>query len=91
MLIVTVIGKRKREVGLVIPGRYTAMTENKEIIDVLSSELVKKKEKYKYFELKYEESVNDFKKKAVFGKILFFVIIPKIQISASFGSNFVFE
>ena len=67
MLIVTVIGKRKREVGLVIPGRYTAMTENKEIIDVLSSELVKKKEKYKYFELKYEESVNDFKKKAVFG------------------------
>ena len=49
------------------PGRYTVMTEKKEIIDVLSSELVKKKEKYKYFELKYEESVNDFKKKAVFG------------------------
>ena len=55
MLIVTVIGKRKREVGLVVPGRYTAMTERKEIIDVLSHELVKKKEKYKYFELKYEE------------------------------------
>ena len=68
MLIVTVIGKRKREVGLVVPGRYTAMTERKEIIDVLSRELVKKKEKYKYFELKYEEkSVDDFKKKAVFG------------------------
>ena len=44
------------------------MTEKKkEIIDVLSSELVRKKEKYKYLELKYEESVNDFKKKAVFG------------------------
>ena len=68
MLIVTVIGKRKREVRLVVPGRYTAMTERKEIIDVLSRELVKKKEKYKYFELKYEEkSVDDFKKKAVFG------------------------
>ena len=68
MLIVTVIGKRKREVGLVVPGRYTAMTERKEIIDVLSHELVKKKEKHKYFELKYEEkSVDDFKKKAVFG------------------------
>ena len=26
MLIVTVIGKRKREFGLVIPGTYTAMT-----------------------------------------------------------------
>ena len=67
MLIVTLIGKRKREVGLVIPSRYTAMTGKKEIIDVLSSELVKEKEKYKYFELKYEESVNDFKKKAVLG------------------------
>ena len=66
MLIVTVIGKRKREVGLVLLGRYAAMTKKK-IIDVLSSELVKKKEKHKYFELKYEESVNDFKKKAVFG------------------------
>ena len=42
MLIVTVIGKRKREVRLVVPGRYTAMTERKEIIDVLSRELVKK-------------------------------------------------
>ena len=68
MLIVTVIGKRKREVGLVVPGRYTAMTEGKEIIDVLNRELVKKKEKYKIFELKCEEkSVDDFKKKAVFG------------------------
>ena len=36
-------------------------------MDVLSNELVKKKGKYKYFELKYEESVNNFKKKAVFG------------------------
>ena len=45
MLIVTVTGKRKREVGLVVPGRYTAITERKEIIDVLSHELVKKKEK----------------------------------------------
>ena len=29
MLTVTVIGKKKREVGLVIPGRCTAMTEKK--------------------------------------------------------------
>ena len=31
LLIVTVIGKRKVEVGLVIPGRYTAMTEKKRL------------------------------------------------------------
>ena len=42
MLIVTVIGKRKREFWLVLLGRYTPMTEKKKIIDVLSSELVKK-------------------------------------------------
>ena len=50
-------GKRKREVGLVVPGRYKAMTQRKEIIYVLSYELIKKKEKYKYFEFKYEGKV----------------------------------
>ena len=60
-------GKRKREVGLVVPGRYKAMTQRKEISYVLSYELIKKKEKYKYFEFKYEgKSVDDFKKKAIF-------------------------
>ena len=43
------------------------MTEKNEIIDVPSGELVKRKEKHKYFKLKYKESVNDFKKKTVFG------------------------
>ena len=71
ILRVTVVGKRKREVGLVIPGRYTAMTEKK-YMDVLSNKLNKKKKYYKYFELKYEESVNDFFKKVVFGYILMF-------------------
>ena len=58
-------------------------------MDVLSNELVKKKGKYKYFELKYEESVNNFKRKLFLDKY-FFKIIPKIQISAFFSSNFVF-
>ena len=49
MLIVTVIAKRKREVGFVIPDQH--QQKKKEIIDVLSSEFVKKKEKQKYFEL----------------------------------------
>ena len=42
------------------------MTVKREMIDVLSNELVKKKQKYHYLEFKYEKSVNDFKKKAVF-------------------------
>ena len=61
----TVVGKRKREVGLVIPAKYSTMTANQEIITVLNNELLKRKEKYKHFKMKFE-SVNDYKKKAVF-------------------------
>ena len=61
----TVVGKRKREVGLVIPAKYSAMTANQEIITVLNNELLKRKENYKHFKMKFE-SVNDYKKKAVF-------------------------
>ena len=50
-----------------ISSRYTAMTIKRwEMIDVLSNELIKKKQKYHYLEFIYEKSVNDFKKKAVF-------------------------
>ena len=61
----TVVGKRKREVGLVIPAKYSAMTANQEIITVLNNELLKRKEKCKHFKMKFE-SVNNYKKKAVF-------------------------
>ena len=44
----------------------------KEIIDVLSSELVKEKKKHKYFELKHEESVNNLKRKLFLDKYFFF-------------------
>ena len=54
LLMATVVGKRKREVGLVIPGKYSAMTTNQEIITVLNNELLKRKEKYKHFEMKFE-------------------------------------
>ena len=49
---------------LVTPAKYIAMTTNQEIIIVLNDELLKRKEKYKHFELKFE-SVNDYKKKTV--------------------------
>ena len=61
----TVIGKRKREVGLIIPAKYFAMTTHEEMIGVLNNELLKRKDKYKHFNVKFE-AVNDFKKKAVF-------------------------
>ena len=61
----TDFGKRKIEVVLVIPAKYSAMTTNQEILTVLNNELLKRKEKYKYFELKLE-SLNAYKKKAVF-------------------------
>ena len=54
----TVVGK-KREVWLVIPAKYSAMITSQEIITFLNNELLKRKEKYKHFEMKLE-SVNDY-------------------------------
>ena len=45
-LMATLVGKRKREVGLVIPAKCSAMTVNQEIITILNNELLKRKEKY---------------------------------------------
>ena len=44
---VEVIGKRKREVGLVVPAKYNAFTRNKKIAMVLDEELAKRKKLYK--------------------------------------------
>ena len=43
LLMATVVEKRKREVGLVIPIKYSAITTNQEIITVLNNELLKGK------------------------------------------------
>ena len=55
--IVQVCGKRKREVGLVIPGCYQARTGRKKIADILSTEIKKIKERYPYFELEIEHDI----------------------------------
>ena len=44
---VEVIGKRKRDVGLVVPARYNAFTRNKKIAMVLDKERAKRKKVYK--------------------------------------------
>ena len=51
LLTVKVCGKRKRDVGLVVPGCYRAMTNRKKVADILSTEINKVKERYPYFEL----------------------------------------
>ena len=51
MLKVTVAGKRKREVGLVVPGKYCAFTKKKALARVLDQEIERRKEKYSHLEL----------------------------------------
>ena len=52
---VEVIGKRKHEVGLAVPAKYSAFTRNKKIAMVLDEELAKcKKLDKSYLELKHQ-------------------------------------
>ena len=55
-VIAEVTGKRKREVGLAVPAKFTASTMNRRFAHVLDSELNSKKEKYADFELFYKPS-----------------------------------
>ena len=50
-----VCGKRKREVGIVVPGCYRARTSRKKVAEILSQEIKKIKERYPYFELYIEQ------------------------------------
>ena len=85
LLMATIVGKRKRELGLVITAKYSTRTTNQEIITIINKEHLKRKEKYKHFEMKFE-SVNDYKKKSVFQVKYSFL---NIQISTPFRSDFV--
>ena len=48
-VIAEVTGKRKREVGLVVPAKFTASTMKRRFAHVLDSELNSKKEKYAHY------------------------------------------
>ena len=51
-LFAKVTGKRKREIGLVVPARFSAVTTEFHITEVLERELSSKAMKYSHFELK---------------------------------------
>ena len=50
-VVAKVTGKRKREVGLMVPAQFTAFTINRRYAHVLDSELSNKKDKYAHLEL----------------------------------------
>ena len=53
-VIAEVTGKGKREVGLVVPAKFTASTMNRRFAHVLDCALNSRKEKYAHFELFYK-------------------------------------
>lgn len=63
-----VIGKRMREVGLVVPVEYTAVTTDNMTAIILSSELKKKKEKYKHFDIEILNTEHPCCKTPIFTK-----------------------
>ena len=82
----TVVGKTKREVGLVSPANYSAITTNQVINTVLNNELLKRKEKCKHFEIKLE-SVNNYKKKLYSTKrpILAMILYSNNRLGAAYS------
>ena len=51
---VKVIGKRKKEFGLVTPATFIAHTENKRAAEISDTELAKIRKMFTTFELKYK-------------------------------------
>ena len=51
----TVVGARKREIGLVVPAKFSAYAADRRVADILSKEILKIKTKYSHFDLQYEE------------------------------------
>ena len=54
--VLKVCGKRRREVGLVIPGHYKAHTKSRSHCKILDRELNYMKTKYSHFEIEHELS-----------------------------------
>ena len=51
----TVVGPRKREIGLVVPATFSAYAADRRVVDIPSKEILKIKTKYSHFDLQYEE------------------------------------
>ena len=54
-MVTAVTGKRKREIGLALQGKFTCLTIKFCLADILHNELAKKKNKYSHFELEQIE------------------------------------
>lgn len=54
---VQVCGKRKREVGLIIPGMYRARTKRRKHAKILSEEQPKIAERHPYFEFEIQQNL----------------------------------
>ena len=53
--VTAVTGKRMREIGLVVPGKFKCLTKKFRLADILHDELAKKQNKYSHFELEQIE------------------------------------
>ena len=51
----TVVGPRKREIGLVVPAKFSTYAAHRKVAHILSKEILKIKTKYSHFDLQYEE------------------------------------
>ena len=51
----TVVGPRKREIGLVVPAKVSAYTADRRVADILSKVILKIETSYSHFDLQYEE------------------------------------
>ena len=54
-LVTKVSGKRKREVGLVVPAKFKALTKEHRLAKILDEQLQTRKEKYTHFEIVHVE------------------------------------
>ena len=57
-MVAKVTGKRKRELGLVVPAKFLCFSTNSKIAKIFYDELVKKKCKYSYLELNVHDYCN---------------------------------
>ena len=58
IVIANVVGKRKRELGLVVPAKFKCFTMNQKLSKILHEEIVKKKTKFSYLELSVEDFID---------------------------------
>ena len=53
-------GKRKREIGLVVPAKFKALTKEYRLAKTLDEQLQARKEKYTHFEIVHVEKSKNF-------------------------------